>query len=317
MRPILCVACCLALSSCTHSNSHPGSSHKHAESAGRAATLLPADGPTEEDYPELRNLLQVSDTIYSGAEPKTAEAFASLAQLGVKTVVSVDGARPNLELAEKYGLQYVQIPIGYDGISEEAGKSFAKLAQEADGPLYIHCHHGQHRGPAAAAATCVASGATDGKGALEILKKAGTSQKYQGLWKDVEAYQPPPAGTELPELVSVAKVDSFVAAMAKLDRGADHLELCRDANWSVPQDHPDLVASQEAQKVREGMQAALESLPDGADDRLRVWFAESLAIAQALETALKQGNHPVAEKRFELLDQSCNKCHREYRNLPK
>ena len=57
-----------------------------------------------------------------GAEPHEDVAFAELAELGVRTVVSVDGAKPQADAARHHGLRYVHIPIGYDGVSEEAGQ---------------------------------------------------------------------------------------------------------------------------------------------------------------------------------------------------
>ena len=145
-----------------------------------------------DDHAGLRNVMRVSDRIYSGSEPHGEDGFASLERMGIKTVVSVDGARPNVEEARKHGLRYVHIPIGYDGIPEQAGAALARLVKEVDGPVYVHCHHGRHRGPAAAVA-CIASGATQGKEALGILEKAGTSKDYMGLWRDVEKYKPPTA----------------------------------------------------------------------------------------------------------------------------
>ena len=52
------------------------------------------DGPNSQDYPALHNLLAVSPRIYSGGEPDGDAAFEALRKLGVKTIVSVDGARP-------------------------------------------------------------------------------------------------------------------------------------------------------------------------------------------------------------------------------
>ncbi|GIW97707.1 MAG: hypothetical protein KatS3mg111_1040 [Pirellulaceae bacterium] len=167
----------------------------------RAATdhLLPP-GPDRGEFPHLHNLLRVSRLIYCGGEPTGEAAFADLARLGIKTVVSVDGARPNLELAKKYGLRYVHIPIGYDGISEAAGLALASLVRHADGPYYIHCHHGQHRGPAAAAVACVAAGVASGAEAVAILEQAGTSKSYHGLWRDVVHYASPAVGGTVAEV---------------------------------------------------------------------------------------------------------------------
>jgi hypothetical protein len=33
-----------------------------------------------------------------------------------QTIISVDGARPNVDAAKKEGLSYVHIPIGYNGV---------------------------------------------------------------------------------------------------------------------------------------------------------------------------------------------------------
>jgi len=142
-------------------------------------------GPAGHDFPHLHNLLRVSNRIYSGGEPEGEKAFTELTQLGIRTVVSVDGARPDVQSAERHGLRYVHIPIGYDGISLEAGQMLQRLVQDAEGPFYIHCHHGVHRGPAAAAIACVAEGIVSGPESEAILEKAGTSRSYAGLWRDV------------------------------------------------------------------------------------------------------------------------------------
>jgi cytochrome c556 len=202
----------------------------------------------------------------------------------VKTVVSVDGAQPDIEAAEKHGLKYV------------------------------HCHHGKHRGPAAAAVVCIASGASDGKEVLEILKRAGTSENYPGLWRDVEAFTKPASDEELPELVSVADVGSMVAAMAKIDRAHDNLKLFVAADWGILQDRRDLVATREAKKVKEGFEASLENLADGSDEQLKTWMGESLSKADALETALQSQDTAQATQHFGALQKACKTCHADYRN---
>src|SRR5262245_48501413 len=65
------------------------------------------------DIVGLENLICVSERIYSGGQPQGEQAFQSLARLGVKTVVSVDGARPDVDAAHRNGLRYVHVPIGY------------------------------------------------------------------------------------------------------------------------------------------------------------------------------------------------------------
>ena len=41
-----------------------------------------------------------------------------LADMGVKTILSVDGKTPDVEAAKKLGMRYVHVPIQYRGITE-------------------------------------------------------------------------------------------------------------------------------------------------------------------------------------------------------
>lgn len=268
----------------------------------------------EADQPGVHNLVRVSERIYSGSEPHGQEGFASLARLGVKTVVSVDGARPQLDEAKKHGLNYVHIPIGYDGIDGEAALALVRVGRESEGPIYIHCHHGQHRGPAAAAVACMAGENRTGKQALKILEVAGTGKQYPGLWRDVEGFEPPVADTVFPDLVEVAEVESFAAAMAKIDRNYDNLKLCQQAGWSVPPDHPDVVPLQESVILKEGFRETTRNLIEDRPAEFKTWMAEAADLSDLLEAALRQNDHAAAGEAFQRIDASCKKCHGKYRN---
>jgi protein tyrosine phosphatase (PTP) superfamily phosphohydrolase (DUF442 family) len=283
-----------------------------SDEAHRAAPLL--RHLDHDVFPHLHNLIQVSEAIYSGGEPQNDQAFAELAKLGIKTVVSVDGARPDVPAAEKHGLRYVHIPIGYDGVPQAAGEAMAQLVRSAEGPFYIHCHHGQHRGPAGAAVACIAAGQRDGRSALEILELAGTSKDYPGLWRDVENYAPPPADAALPALVSVANVGSMAAAMALIDRSNDRLKLCAAEDWAPPRDHPDVAPGQEALLLKEGLVEAGRNLSEGYDSQFLEWMMEAAAAAQRLEAALRQNNKTAATGHFQEVARSCKQCHADYRN---
>src|SRR4051812_22126541 len=64
----------------------------------------------------LHNIFRVTPSVYSGSSREGDDGFRSLRRLGVRTVLSVDGARPEVERARKHGLRYVHLPIGYDGV---------------------------------------------------------------------------------------------------------------------------------------------------------------------------------------------------------
>jgi protein tyrosine phosphatase (PTP) superfamily phosphohydrolase (DUF442 family) len=265
------------------------------------------------DRPGVHNLMRVSDRLYSGSEPHGEEGFDSLAELGVKTVISVDGAKPQIELARKHGLRYIHIPIGYDGVPEEAGQALARAVKEVPGPIYVHCHHGKHRGPAAVAVACIASGAVNNKDALKILERAGTSKDYKGLWRDVEGYVPPAEGAKLPTLVETADVGSFTAAMAQVDRAFDNLKLLRDAKWTALKDQPDLVPAQEALLLQEGLHEAGRNA-EGYDEQLKAWLADEEAKATQLRARLLSKDAKSADSHMMLIEQACKQCHKEYRD---
>jgi protein tyrosine phosphatase (PTP) superfamily phosphohydrolase (DUF442 family)/cytochrome c556 len=271
-------------------------------------------GPTSKEHPALHNLIAVTKRIYSGSEPDDDAAFESLQKLGVKTIVSVDGATPDVASARGRGMRYIHIPIGYDGVPAEAGAALARVVREIDGPIYVHCHHGRHRGPAAAAIACIAAGAADGRQALNVLTKAGTGKEYPGLWRDVAAYKPPAADAKLPELHEVARVGSLAAAMAKIDRTFDELKLCQQADWMAPVEHPDLAPRAEVALVREQFREAARLLTKDHDARFKTWLAEAEATAGAIESALQSDEPDKATRSLQQLETSCKRCHAAYRN---
>lgn len=318
----LCAVATLVLAGCGTSDqgqqqppdSSSGLIEDHNISAGADETAYRLEPRHEAGFPQLHNLLRIEEGIYSGGEPAGDGAFDELAQLGVKTIVSVDGARPDIDQAHARGMRYVHIPIGYDGISADDGARLARVMRELDRPVYFHCHHGQHRGPAAAAIACICSGTANGKEALKILEVAGTSRKYTGLWRDVETYRPPEPAANLPILVAVAEVPSLAAAMAKLDRSFDNLKMCQDARWNVPDARPDLVPAHEALMVVEGLREARRHVSSKHDGQFKQWLDQAITSAESMEQALRQGHVEPADRLSAALEQDCKQCHDRFRN---
>ena len=273
----------------------------------------------QHEMPGLHNLVRISADVYSGSEPAGEEAFASLQELGVQTIVSVDAATPDIDLAKKHGIRYVHIPFGYDAIPQAAQLSLTHAAREVKTPLYIHCHHGKHRGPAATAIVCRVKGIVDTAGALKIMENAGTSRDYKGLWRDVEHFAVPSDDIQLPTLVEVAKVESLAAAMARIDRNFDNLKLCAAADWKTPVDHPDLVARQEALQLQESLFESSRRLAEKNhateyDAPFRTLLTETDTVAQTLYKSLQANNSAAATAAFSTLQKNCKQCHVKYRD---
>lgn len=261
----------------------------------------------------LPHLLRVAEGVLSGAQPRDEQDFARLAEMGVRTIVSVDGIRPNVEAARRHGLRYVHIPFGYDGVDEVALQQLSRVAREVDHPVYVHCHHGKHRGPAAAAVICLANGDFHRAEAMDYLQRAGTSPNYQGLWRSVRQYRVPPPDAVLPELVEVATVDDLVQWMAEMDRALDQLKLAEQAHWRTPTDHPDLVPAHQALLVQEALRESHRQLDADQRSAFGDAMAASERIAGELTAAIEAERSGPANQAFRRLQQSCVDCHREHR----
>lgn len=277
-------------------------------------TPAPAESPTADHAVE--NLIPVTPRIWSGGEPASDAAFDELAALGIKTIISVDGATPDLDAAHARGIRYVHAPFGYDGVPAEAQAVLkAALAASSD-PVFIHCHHGRHRGPAAAAvAMAIETGATPAERAA-LLTRAGTGAEYAGLWADVAACDPAAIDATGVELVEVARVDDFAGHMAALDRRWDHLKSIRDAGWKTPPDHSDLVPAREATLAWESLrEAARFATPDHkADPAFMAMLGDAEAAARALKGSLAADQLDAAAAAFATMADTCKRCHEAYRN---
>jgi protein tyrosine phosphatase (PTP) superfamily phosphohydrolase (DUF442 family) len=281
-------------------------------------------GATPVEVDGLHNVFRVSPQLYSGSGPDSARAFAALARMGVNTLISVDGARPDVETARKLGLRYIHIPIGYNGVPREKVLQLAKAMKELRAPFYLHCHHGKHRGPAAAAvARLCADEQCSVAEALQFLKKAGTDPRYKGLFESVEKLVRP----EMEEwrnarpLVETAPVVGLTQAMVAIDHAFDNLKLAHKAGWKTPPDHPDIDPPHEALQLLEqyqelGRQPAMLKKP--AD--FRRWLHEGEIAVRDLEQILRQArrtgklDEKAAERIFFRAGAVCNACHAKYRD---
>jgi protein tyrosine phosphatase (PTP) superfamily phosphohydrolase (DUF442 family) len=287
------------------------------------ACMLPTSDPPKIQAAGLHNVYRITDKLMSGSSPDGDAGFKSLKELGVKTVISVDGAKPDIVHAHKYGLRYVHIPFGYDGIPRQQVLRLARAVRDLPGPIYIHCHHGVHRGPAAAAAIhlCLDESCTVEQ-ALEEMRRAGTDPRYKGLYGSVRTTVRP-AAKEL-DAVSAAfpeveKVSDLASLMVQIDARWDNLKRAKAASWETPADHPDVDPPHEAVQLAELFQEAARLRHDDQEN-LRQRFDEARKEAGELEQVLKGKERKVtrqlADKAFAKIGTSCSQCHANYRDLP-
>jgi protein tyrosine phosphatase (PTP) superfamily phosphohydrolase (DUF442 family) len=297
-------------------------SQQAPEGSGHAPATLPMPSATAEkpaDLPGLHNVVAYGDRWLSGSVPEGEAGFATLAGMGIKTVVSVDGAKPDLEAAKKHGLRYVHLPIGYDGVPAARSRELAAALALLPGPTYMHCHHGKHRSAGALATAAVMLGELDADEAMARMKVSGTAADYKGLWRDVAGAKkcaPYQLGIDPTQLPEVATVSGMVHVMSQVDEVNDLLKSAAKAKWQVPADHPDLVPAAEAMRLRD-LFGALEHDKDclAASADFRTILTEARTSARALAEALGPGGDATArDQHFAAIGKSCKDCHVRFRD---
>lgn len=289
---------------------------------GLAVAVSAASDEAPREHAGLHNVIAVTPKLLSGSAPEGDAGFRSLAKLGVKTVVSVDGARPDVAAAKAAGLRYVHLPIGYDGVPRAKALLLAKAVDLLPGKVYLHCHHGKHRSPAAAAAVkrCL-DPACSAEAALAILKAAGTDPNYQGLFADVAGMKPasPEELAKLPsEFPEAARVDDLPRLMVEAEQRFDRLKAIRAAGWKTPLREADLDPPHEALLLREAY-TEMVRLPAVAakPESFRNLLSDAVRDAKELETELRgPQTKERLEASFKKLSAGCVFCHRQYRDVP-
>ena len=275
--------------------------------------------------PGIHNLFRATDRIYSGSQPEGDEGFAALRKLGVKTIISVDGTRPDVERAAKFQLRYVHIPHGYDGIPAETAARLTKAARTLEGPIFVHCHHGKHRGPAAVGVICQATAGWTPDQAVAWMKQAGTAAGYSGLYRANAEFRMPTAEAlaRIPDTFpSRAEVSGLVDAMVAIDHRWDNLKAVQKAGWRVPPSQPDLIPATEALLLQEAYRELLrDARAQAKGDTFLGLLRTAESDAKDLHALLRSRATPLDETALLRADalskaagQACAACHKKFRD---
>lgn len=287
-----------------------------------------ADAAKPADYPGLHNVVTYSTGVFTGSVPEGPEGLETLHAMGVKTIISVDGAEPEVAKAKALGMKYVHLPIGYNGMDSQRTLELAKAVQVAqqenpDAPVYMHCHHGKHRSAGALGASAVTLGYITPAQGVERMKVSGTAPTYTGLYKCVQVATPA-TQAQLAALPStfpeVWKTSGLVHGMVEMDEVFDLLKAIEKAGWKAPKDHPDLVPVAEAGRLAD----IFRNLRDDANVQKKpaefsAWLLADSKKAEALEADLAKwrgdGFAPEAlSQHMKVLAASCKECHVKYRD---
>ena len=287
----------------------------------KASVKPPAtDADQPADYPGLNNVVAFADGLYSGSVPEGQAGFEILAAMGIRTIISVDGAEPDVAAAKAHGLRYVHLPIGYHGMDRGRTLEIARAIKDLPGPAYLHCHHGKHRSAGALGAAAVTLGLRSPEEAAARMRVSGTAPNYTGLHQGV-AYATKASMDELAAadnaFPEVWKASGLVKTMVEIDEVFEHLRAIERAGWMAPKDHPDLVPVAEAGRIAD----LLRNLQENDRFKARpVEFRRMLLsgsrLAESLEDGLGTTGAPPLElsARLKLINQSCLDCHAKYRD---
>ena len=220
---------------------------------------------------------------------------------------------------------------GVGGITEDEVMQIAKSFRELEAPFYVHCFHGRHRGPAAAAIGRVAlDGLERGVAIAEMRQWCSTAAKYEGLYSTV-------ATATIPSAEQTAAYDfDFAPArhavgmregMIVMTRVWDEVKLVEANGWQPDEEHPDIDPLRSATIFAQLLRACDEAeRPRGAGEDFEEMMAAGLDGADRLVELLTdcrvEGVAPDErlerlEAAFDVVSESCLDCHVDYRNRPR
>lgn len=260
----------------------------------------------------LHNTFRIGDRLFSGNSPEGDDAFRELQTIGIRTIISVDGAAPDARRAEQFGIRYVHLPIGYDGIPRAMQLRLAVAVQELEGPIYIHCHHGKHRGPAAvAAAMRLLSTRWTAETAEQWMKTAGTDPKYSGLYRDIQACAPYDAQeweTVDRKWLSQAPVADLTSRMVEIDHLWDRIKKWDREERKLAENRTEtLTLLIEAFRECQRLTSVRAELP------MLQLFVEAEKQVQAMIQDLRLPDPPLA-RHLQAIQNNCSQCHRAHRD---
>jgi len=301
--------------------------HRHALSisslvtliAASAALLMPACSSTYrasehhndqlQTLGSLGNVHQLTGDLYSGAEPGDRSAYEDLQAMGIRTLISVDAIAPDASLAGEYNIRVIHLPIGYTGISEQRINELAFALQSSLKPVYLHCHQGKHRGPAALCAGALALGLITHDEAKAFMINAGTSSVYSGLWAAVENTEKHASIEPMP-LHEQQPVRTISKTMSRIARNSTRVDsiVYPEAHRADPEPaYSPAVYAAQIHNLFRTLRTSDESREYG-----RVFMDDldyAVQAASDLEQAFAKDDPSLVIDALDMLKNSCARCH--------
>ena len=255
----------------------------------------------------LPNLQRVDPEldVWVGGQPHPGIGEAALAALGIRSVIVVDALAP---LADSDSIVRVHMPLKYSGIDAMESGQLAHLVGSLERPIYIHCHHGTNRAPAAAAVGLVCTGEWSNEQGLSLLERSGTDDAFKGLFESVlaagvlkKADRPVYDGASV-------RIEDLAVSMAAVEDAFLELEQASKQGWL------DADAPAEAARLVDLLRVSFERTSLNEDLLFRKLAEGSIERAAELEASLLAGERDLSLKRFMAVEATCSACHDRFRN---
>jgi protein tyrosine phosphatase (PTP) superfamily phosphohydrolase (DUF442 family) len=271
--------------------------------------------------PHLPNAYRFSSRLISGGPPQGEAGFQALRSLGVKTIISVDGAPPETAPADALNIACVHLPIPYREVPKDRALEIAKALRDLPGPVYLHCSNGTARAPAAAGVVSVMLGEMSPQDACDALKSIGVLPGYSGLYASV--LNATKVGKEPLDALNVnftarAPITPLIQSMVAMEKVWSRIEMAQQLEWTIPESRKDL-------KPEEDMLQLIDCLIDAGkldeiatDTKKQAILADGEKWAAVLRRTWKkdaQTPHRSEELNaaFKGVLSSCYDCHTQYR----
>ena len=166
----------------------PGDPSSRGERVGDNSTVSPRKIRVSErlfGLPGLTNVGRVAPGIFRGAQPEP-KGYATLATMGVRTVINLRTRHGERKAVEAAGMRYVEIPMNYmknvDPVAVR--KALSVMTDPAHQPVFLHCARGKDRtGVVAAAYRMEVDGWSEAEAEAEM-----DAFGFQDVWSQLKKF---------------------------------------------------------------------------------------------------------------------------------
>ena len=257
---------------------------------------------TQIEHPAIRQV-DAELAVYVGGQ---LDGYEELQRMGFRSVIDVDATAP--PRGKDLDLRIVHLPLRYSGITTDEARLLADAMASMDRPIYVHCHHGTNRAPAAAAVALVGIGEWTPDRGVRLLEVSGTDRAFAGLYDSVASSNVIPRDERMPIDQIDRTMEEFPVLMAGIDDS--WAALIEDVERRRPATD---VTARSAEFV-DMLRVAFDADARMESESYRALANQVVVEATELEHALRGVQMNRVQILLDAVGATCTACHRQYRN---